>query len=65
MKPSFKKPGDFTTAEGHRHPLVLIKFIAIQANFYMFMKHISFEKLAIWIFSTFHNDMKPCDTKKN
>jgi len=25
MKPSLKKPGDFTVAEGHRHPLVKLK----------------------------------------
>jgi hypothetical protein len=25
MKPSLKKPGDFTVAEGHGHPLVYIK----------------------------------------
>ncbi len=25
MKPSLKKPGDFTVAEGHGHPLVVLK----------------------------------------
>jgi hypothetical protein len=30
----------------------------------MFIKHIIFLKLVIWIAFTFHIDMKPCDTKK-
>jgi hypothetical protein len=33
MKPSLKKPGDFTVAEGHGHPLVLsISSKALKTN---------------------------------
>jgi hypothetical protein len=33
MKPSLKKPRDFTVAEGHGHPLVIIIMGMIQTYF--------------------------------
>jgi hypothetical protein len=41
MKPSLKKPGDFTVAEGHGHPLVYTKTINIQSKvvFAMYKKN--------------------------
>jgi hypothetical protein len=39
--------------------LILIKFLKIEDNDLYVYKKKSFKKLVIWIFFTFHGDMKP------